>query len=79
MCEGIAGGAEGKGARRGRYSKVEDETLANKNDHGNEDHGDECEDDNEEEGDEDEILREIKASGISKSDMARMAPWVRIC
>ena len=25
-----------------------------------------------------EIAREIKASGISKSDMARMAPWVGI-
>lgn len=27
---------------------------------------------------ENEIDREIKASGISKSDMARMAPWVGI-
>jgi len=26
---------------------------------------------------EQDILREIKASGISKSDMARMAPWVK--
>ena len=63
---------------------MKDETLANKDHDGDEDHGDECKDDEDEgdedgdEGDEDEILREIKASGISKSDMARMAPWVRI-
>ena len=38
-----------------------------------------AEDQDVDETDKDEILREIKASGISKSDMARMAPWVRIC
>ena len=36
------------------------------------------EDQDVDETDKDEILREIKASRISKSDMARMAPWVRI-
>ena len=37
-----------------------------------------AEDQDVDETDKDEILREIKASGISKSDMTRMAPWVRI-
>ena len=49
-------------------------------DDGDED-GDEDVDAEDQDGDktdEDKILREIKASGISKSDMARMAPWVRI-
>ena len=62
---------------------MQNETLANKDEDEDDNEDDYVgEDDNKEqdgdEGDEDEILREIKKSGISKSDMARMAPWVRI-
>ena len=64
---------------------MQDETLlANKDDDDDDDQdvdegdvGDE-EQNGDDETDKDEIPREIKASGISKSDMARMAPWVRI-
>ena len=57
--------------------------MANKDDDDDDDQdvdeGDvDAEDQDGDEGNEDEILREIKASGISKSDMTRMAPWVRI-